>query len=330
MKVLVTGGTGFTGAALVRRLIGVGHDVVVLDCKEGIQLDSLKSLGADVRFGSITDPSAVDACMRGVGVVHHVAAAFREVDEPDEYFREVNVTGTRTVLEAAARHGVRKFVYCSTCGVHGDVRAPPADENAPITPADYYQKTKWLAELEVRRFAEDGLNSVILRPCALYGPGDPGRFRMLFQRVASGRFPLFGGGQVQYHTLFIENFVDALMSAMEEGRGTGGTYLVADEECYTIERLVREVASVLRVELKFIRLPLAPLVLAGNIMEKACKPLGVSPPIFPRRVDWYRQNRAFDISRAKRELGYRPRVSLREGLERAASWYREHGFLNGE
>ena len=329
MRVLVTGGTGFTGAALVRRLLHDGHNVTAFDTKEGLKIEELRALGADVRIASVTDRSSVFGAMEDVDVVHHVAAAFREVAKPDEFFHEVNVTGTRLVLEAAAQHGVRKFVHCSTCGVHGDVRDPPANENAPIAPSDYYQHTKWLGELEVRRFAERGLNTVVLRPCAIYGPGDPGRFRLLFQRVASGRFPMFGPGTVRYHTVFIDNFMDALILAMEEDDSSGGTYLVADEECLSIEQLVKEVARAINVSVRIFHLPLTPLVIAGHVMERSCKPFGVSPPIFSRRVDWYRHNRAFNVELAKQELGYKPRVSLREGLLRTASWYRENGFLGG-
>lgn len=314
---------------MTRRLSGVGHEVVVLDTKEGICLEELRALGTDIRFGSVTDPDAVNEAMQGVEIAYHLAAAFREIAEPDEHFYDVNVTGTRLVLEAARRHGVRKFIHCSTCGVHGDVRSPPANEDAPIAPSDFYQRTKWLGEREVQNYSERGLDTVIFRPCAIYGPGDPGRFRMLFERVSSGRFPIFGRGSVQYHTLFIDNFVDALMLAMENGRGSGGAYLVADSECLSIGELVQEVARAMQTTVQLVHLPLLPLVVAGHVVEGACKPFGVSPPIFPRRVDWYRQNRAFDISRAMQDLGYRPRVSLQEGLVRTAAWYRERGMLKG-
>lgn len=328
MRILVTGGTGFTGSALVERLARQGHEVIALDTKEGVRLDELRAAGADVRLGSVTDPEVVEACMPGVEVVHHVAAAFRETGAPDSHFYEVNVTGTRTLLDAALRHGVRKFVHCSTCGVHGDVRDPPADEDAPILPADYYQETKYLGELVVREYAEKGLETVVLRPNALYGPGDPGRFLMLFRQVRKGFFPMFGDGTTRYHTLYIDNFLDAFALSMEPERGAGRAYLVADEECPTIEELVEEVARALDVDVRIVHLPMTPLVVAGHVMEKIARPLRLSPPIFPRRVDWFRQTRAFDIGRARRELGYEPRVGLREGLRVTAEWYRRHGYLN--
>jgi nucleoside-diphosphate-sugar epimerase len=327
MRVLVTGGTGFTGTALVHRLLDDGHSVVALDYKAGLQSDALRSRGADVVIGSVTDPDAVRRSMKGVEFVFHLAAAFRELNVPNSFYDEVNVGGTRVVLEAARKEGVRKFVYCSTCGVHGNVDHPPADENAPIQPADYYQRTKYEAEPLVKRDAGGAMETVILRPAAIYGPGDPERFFMIFKRVSKGTFPMFGDGQTLYHPLYIDNLVDAFVLCMPPGVGNGREYLIADERYYPIEEIVRGVARALDIPVRIPHYPVWPVVAVGHIVEKICKPIGVTPPIFPRRVDWYRQNRAFDITRAKRELGYTPRVELDDGLRRTGAWYRQMGYL---
>jgi nucleoside-diphosphate-sugar epimerase len=327
MRVLVTGGTGFTGTALVNRLLKEGHRVIALDYKEGLQCDALRSRGAEVVIGSVTDRDAVARSMKGVEFVFHLAAAFRELNVPDSFYDEVNVGGTRMVLEAARREGVRKFVYCSTCGVHGNVDRPPADEDAPIQPADYYQRTKYEAEPLVKREAGGAMETVILRPAAIYGPGDPERFFMIFKRVSKGTFPMFGSGNTLYHPLYIDNLVDAFVCCMPPGAGSGREYLIADERYYPIEQIVRAVARALEVPVRIPHYPVWPVVAAGHILEKICKPIGITPPIFPRRVDWYRQNRAFDIARAKRELGYVPRVELEDGLRRTAAWYRQMGYL---
>ena len=327
MKVLVTGGTGFTGKALVRRLLDLGHRVVALDSKEGLKTRELREWGAEVILGSVTDPEVVRRAVDGVEVVHHLAAAFREMNVPDSYYWEVNVQGTRNVLEAALAQGVRKLVYCSTCGVHGNIDRPPGGEDAPIQPADYYQRTKYEAEPVVQEFHRRGLPSAILRPAAIYGPGDPERFLMIFRRVARGSFPMFGDGRTLYHPLYIDNLVDAFVRVMADGVGDGEAYLIADEEYLEIEALVRRVGRALGVDVKVPHYPVWPVVAAGHVVEKACRPFGITPPIFPRRVDWYRQNRAFRIDKAKRDLGYQPKVGIDEGLRRTAEWYRQEGYL---
>ena len=326
MNILVTGGTGFTGTALVRRLLEDGHSVVALDYQEGLQCETLRSLGAKVIIGSVTDAAAVDRSMKGVELVFHLAAAFRELNVPNSFYDQVNVEGTRVVLQAARREGVRKFVYCSTCGVHGNVDHPPANEDAPIQPADYYQRTKYQAEPLVKREAGD-METVILRPAAIYGPGDPERFFMIFRRVAKGTFPMFGSGRTLYHPLYIDNLVDAFLLCVPPGVGNGREYLIADEHYYAIEDIVRAVGRALDVPIRIPHYPILPVVVVGHVVEKICKPFGVTPPIFPRRVDWFRQNRAFDITRARQELGYRPVVELEDGLRRTGAWYRQMGYL---
>ena len=327
MKVLVTGGTGFTGKALVRRLLDEGHHVVALDYKEGHKTRELREWGAEVVIGSVTDKAVVERCMQGIEVVHHLAAAFREMNVPETYYWDVNVEGTRKILEAAQAAGVRKLIYCSTCGVHGNVDHPPGGEDAPIQPADYYQRTKYEAEPLVQSYFQKGMKTVTLRPAAIYGPGDPERFFLIFKRVAGGTFPMFGNGKTLYHPLYIDNLVDAFMLAMQEGKGDGGAYLIADEDYLEIEDLVRRVAKALGTPVRIPHYPVLPLVATGHVLEFVCKPFKITPPIFPRRVDWYRQNRAFRIDRAKRDLGYVPRIGIDEGLRRTAAWYRQEGLL---
>jgi nucleoside-diphosphate-sugar epimerase len=327
MKILVTGGTGFTGKALVLRLLRDGHQVVALDYKEGLKTEELRKAGAEVVIGTVTDKACLERCVRGVDVVQHLAAAFREMNVPQQYYHEVNVGGTRNMLEVARAAGVRKFIYCSTCGVHGNIDNPPGDENAPIQPADYYQRTKYEAEPIVMDYVRQGMPGLVLRPAAIYGPGDPERFTMIFKRVARGSFPMFGDGRTLYHPLYIDNLVDAFVLAMQPGRGDGQAFLIADEEYVAIEDLVRRVGRALGVDVRIRHYPVLPVVIAGHICETVCKPFGIAPPIFPRRVDWYRQNRAFKIDRARRELGYSPRVGLDAGLKVTADWCRLEKLL---
>lgn len=327
MKVFVTGGTGFTGAALVQRLLKDGHSVSVLDNKPGLIADRLKAAGADITYGSVTDREVVARASEGAEVVQHLAAAFRETGAPDELYKSVNVGGTRIVVEEAIKAGARKFVYCSTQGVHGHIENPPGDESSPIAPADYYQQTKYEGEVVLKDFADSDIEFTIIRPTAIYGPGDPERFGMIFRRVKKGFFPIFGTGRTYYHPVYIDNLVDAFVLAMEQGKGAGGAYIIADEEYFSIRELVQRVAKAIDVEVSTPTFPIWPLIIAGHVCEKACKPFGINPPLFPRRVDWFRQVRAFRIDKARREFGYEPKVGIDEGLRRTGEWYRENGYL---
>lgn len=327
MNVLVTGGTGFTGSALVMRLLEIGHKVRSLDYQEGIRCEELRNAGAEIIIGSIEDRDNVEKSMKDTKFVFHVAAAFRELDVPDKHYLDVNVGGTRNVMEMAEKHGVEKVVYCSTQGVHGHISNPPGDENSQIKPEDYYQQTKYEGELVVKEYINKGMKAVIIRPTAIYGPFDPERFFMIFKKVKNGSFPMFGAGKTFYHPVYIDNLVDAFILTMDTEKGNGETYIIADDEYLSIKELVEKVGEAMDIEAKIKHYPLVPLIIAGHICEKLCKPFKITPPIFPRRVDWYRQIRAFKIDKARNELGYYPKVGIDEGLRKTAEWYKKEGYL---
>lgn len=327
MRVFVTGGTGFTGAALVTRLLSDGHSVAVLDNKRGLIADKLSEQGAEITYASVTDRTAVASCSKDAEVVIHLAAAFRETGAPDSLYKEVNVDGTHIVVTEALAAGARKLIYCSTQGVHGHIDNPPGDENSPIAPADYYQQTKYEGELVVENYAGRGLEYTIIRPTAIYGPGDPERFVMIYRRAKKGFFPMFGSGQTFYHPVYIDNLVDAFVLAMAPGVGVDETYIIGDEEYFSIEELVKRIGQAIGVEVSVSHFPIMPLIVIGHICEKTCKPFGIKPPIFPRRVDWFRQIRAFKIEKAKQDLGYQPRVGIDEGLHLTGEWYRKEGYI---
>jgi nucleoside-diphosphate-sugar epimerase len=327
MRILVTGGTGFTGTHLTRRLLAEGHQVVVLDNQPGLFFRELQARGAVMLLGSVADRVVVDEATQSAEIIFHAAAAFRKVNLPRAAYWTTNVGGTRCLIEAALRHGARKFIYISTCGVHGHVAQGRADEDALIAPEDYYQYSKYQGERAVVEAVERGLPAVILRPAAIYGPGDPERFLMLFKRVRTGRFPMFGTGRVHYHPLFIDNLVDACLLAADSDRRRGEAFLIADDHSYSLKELVGTIADVLRVPLTIRHYPFWPLWLAALACELLYRPLPMEPPLFRRRVDWFRQHRSFDIRRAKLELGYQPKVGLKDGLMRTAQWYRAQGYL---
>jgi 2-alkyl-3-oxoalkanoate reductase len=327
LKLLVTGGTGFTGSRLVEYLIDKGHSVTVLDNQKGLFYDYLLKKGANIILGSVTDREMVKKSLEDVQGVFHLAAAFRQIDAPKEIYWNVNVEGTRIMCEESLKRPLKKFVYCSTQGIHGDIKNPPGDEDSPVVPVDYYQFSKYEGEKVVKEFAAKGLKSVIIRPTAIYGPGDPERFLYLFRFARKGKFYMFGNGKAFYHPVYIDNLNDGFIAAWESDKSNAEAYIIADEEYFTIKDLVKKIGQSMQSEIKFIRLPFIPLFIAACIFEIIYKPFKKSPPLFRRRVDWFRQNRAFKIDKARQELGYKPSIGIEEGLKRTAQWYKENNYL---
>lgn len=328
MKVLVTGGTGFCGSNLVRRLLESGDQVTVMDRQAGTTGRDLEAAGAKLELGSVTDADFVDRVVSGHEVVYHLASGFRDINAPDEVYWDIDVNGTRNVLAAAENNDVRRVVHCSTQGVHGSLEETPGDEESPIAPNDFYCYSKYEAERVCHEFIGRGQDVTILRPTSIYGPGDLYGWLKLHRLVRTGRFLMVGNGQTLNHPVFIDNLVDAFQLAASVPEARGRTYLIADGEPCTLNQLVSTVAEASGVRVNIVHLPIyAPLWLVAAGVELVCKPLRIDPPIFRRRLSWFRTNRAFSIDRAKRELGYSPAVELSEGLSRTARWYEEEGLL---
>ncbi len=327
MRVLVTGGTGFTGSHVVRRCLARGHRVRILDHQKGFFFDELSKLGAEIQLGSVADRAAVGRAVEGMDLVHHVAAAFREINVPQSHYQRVNVEGTRIVAEESLRAGVGRVVYCSTEGVHGDVKQPPGTEESPIAPEDYYQQTKWKGEIAFHEVLAKGLRGAILRPTAIYGPGDPARFLLIFRMVQKGRFFIVGDGTAHYHPVHVDNLCDAFELAAERPEALNEAFLIADDRSLSWNELIPLVANALGVRVRIHYLPLRPVWLFSALVEGVCAPLRLTPPLFRRRAEMFTHMRSFDISKARRLLGYDPKVELAEGLRTTAEWYRRHGYL---
>ena len=328
MRVLVTGATGFTGGWLARHLGRTGDEVRALvrpgSC-DGEPADRLAQAGIELASGDLRDAASLETACQGVEVVYHIAASYRTAGQPASSYREVNIEGTRRLLEAATGRGVRRFVHCSTGGVHGHVERPPATEDAPIAPGDIYQDTKLEGERVARSAGEaGGIEVVVARPIGIYGPGDT-RFLKLF-RLARGRV-MIGAGTVFYHLTFVEDLVEGFRLCGLVPAAAGRTYLLAGRRHTTLRELVALVASELGTRPPRLTIPVWPVWLAAALCELVCVPLRVEPPLYRRRVEFFTKSRAFDASRAGRELGFAPRVELEEGIHRTAVWYREQGML---
>jgi nucleoside-diphosphate-sugar epimerase len=327
VRVLVTGATGFTGGHLARGLAARGYAVTAMvrdpDRASGLQHDGI----AIVR-GDLAEPgSLAPALAGGFDVVYNIAALYRQAGLPEGVYHQVNAVAVGQVIEAAAGAGVRRVVHCSTVGVHGDVEHPPAGEDAPLRPGDVYQVSKVEGERIAREAsARTGVDVVIARPSGIYGPGDR-RLLKLFRGIARRRFVVLGDGRIFYHLTYIDDLVEGFRLCGETPRAAGRTYILAGAEVPTLNDLTALVAEEAGVPPPTLHVPAWPFWLAGAACEAVCAPFGIEPPLYRRRVDFFTKSRAFDISRAREELGYAPSVSLRDGIRRTLGWYKQQGWV---
>jgi nucleoside-diphosphate-sugar epimerase len=322
---LVTGGTGFTGSALCRRLRERGEPVRAFVRDLG-RAQALQEIGVDCRRVDIGDAGAVAANMDGVRRVYHIAAAYRAEHADHGEFHRVNVEGTRNLLEAARREGVERFVHCSTGGVQGEIEDPPADEDYRYKPGDHYQRSKLDGELLARQYGESGVPVSVVRPIGIYGPGDT-RFLKLFRPINRGRFVMIGDGQVLYHLTYIDDLVDGFLLAGERAEAVGQVFTIAGPRYTTIRELVDMIADTLGKPRPRRRIPFLPVYAAAVVCDRVCRAAGLRPPLYPRRVEFFQLDRAFSIDKARRLLGYEPKIDLAEGLSRTARWYREQALI---
>jgi dihydroflavonol-4-reductase len=289
--------------------------------------DRLRRCGAVLVEGDLASGGSLDRLVEGADAVLHVAAVYRTAGHRDSYYHEVNVGGTERLLEAAAAAGVGRFVHTSTVGVHGHVEDPPADESAPLRPGDIYQATKAEAEALALDFhRRRGLPVAVIRPGAIYGPGET-RFLKLFRAIARGHYALVGDGRSYYHPVYIDDLVQGFLLALESEAAVGESFLICGPEYVTQAELAALIARHTGGRVLPFRIPAWPIQLAGDVVEAVCVPLGVEPPLHRRRVDFWTKSRAFSIEKARRLLGYDPRVHLEEGIARTAASYREAGWL---
>lgn len=329
MNTLVTGGTGFIGSRLALRLLGHGHDVATLGFEgsddEAKNAAMLRSRGARVEIGSITDSQLTRALVENTEVVYHLAAAHHEVNVPEQHFYDVNVEGTRNVVQASISAGVRCLVHASTIGVYGPPSNGAVDENGALEPNSPYGKTKLEGERLVLSH-RDQLPVVALRISETYGPGDR-RLLKLFRAIKNGTFLVIGDGDNLHQPVFIHDLLDAFESASERSMAAGRSCVIAGPESLTTSQMVETIATQLGAKVPGIRVPLWPVKALAAAAEKTLIPLGIRPPIHTRRLDFFIKSFTFRMEAAREALGYSPATDFASGVALTAKWYSEMGLL---
>lgn len=328
-RVLITGGTGFIGSRLALRCRAGGDEVRVLAQRnteaEEENARGLEAEGVEVIEGSVTGPSAARRACGEVEVVYHLAAAQHEANVPDSHYYEVNVQGTRNMLEAAAEAGVQRFVHGSTIGVYGLGNGGPVTDATPLDPDNIYGVTKLEGEKVVRTYF-DRMAIPIVRISETYGPGDR-RLLKLFRGIAARRFVRIGRGRNLHHPIYIDDLVDGLRLAADRPTAAGKTFVLAGPAAITTDEMIDAISSAVGRKPPRLRVPLWPLTAAAVTLEKLLRPIGIQPPLHHRRMNFFVKSFHFDRTGAEETLGFRPTTGFPEGARRTAEWYRAHNLL---
>lgn len=325
MKVLVTGATGFVGSHLAETLAREGYGVRAL-ARPSSDTGLLEKLGVEIVRGEITDVAAVEKAVEGCRQVYHVAGmtALRRGSRHEYY--AINVEGTRNVATASLKAAIERLVYMSTVGVYGIIKSPPVDEGSKTSPDSPYQETKLEGEEVVSScYKKEGLPVVIARLPGVLGPRSL-IWLGLFQAIAKRRFRIIGSGENHTHTVYITDAVDGLRRCAETRGIEGECYLLADKEPITVKQLVNMLSQELEGHISPVRLPAFPYRAFYRLGSFVHKRFGFE---LPRAIAYelFLTDKVVCISKARKELGYEPKVSTKEGIQRTVEWYRQNGYL---
>jgi nucleoside-diphosphate-sugar epimerase len=321
VKALVTGGGGFLGSAIVRLLIDHGWTVRSLQRRHSPALDAL---GVEQRLADLGDAAAVGAAVVGCEAVFHVAAR-AVLWGPRRDFHAANVVGTHNVVAACRRAGVGRLVYTSTPSVVHDGRhLAGIDESAPYARRfeSHYPATKAAAEQAVLAANGPELATVALRPHLIWGPGDPQLVARIVARARAGRLWLVGDGGQLVDTTFIDNAASAHLLACDRlGAGApcaGKAYFITNGEPRPLREILDAILAAAKLPPLRRSMPYAVALPVAAIVETAYRLLrpGVEPPLTRMLVRHLATAHWYDISAARRDLGYEPTVSLDEGFRR--------------
>ncbi|MGH2538594.1 MAG: NAD-dependent epimerase/dehydratase family protein [Candidatus Promineifilaceae bacterium] len=326
MNVLITGAGGFIGRHLVSDQLGRGRRVTALD----LNLEALAPLAGHKRLELVAadfTAAGQTAYLAGQDVCFHLASAHLERGLSEAFFQRVNVDGTRAFVERCQRAGVGRFVHCSSVGVYGDLKRPPADEDSPFGPQNAYERTKLAGEQAVReRARQANYDLVVVRPAWVYGPGCP-RTARLFRSINRGRFFFIGDGRALRHPIYVADMAQGFEAAATHPNAAGEHFIIAGPRAVTLLELTAEIARALGRPAPRLKVPLALARPAVAALETAGRVSGRPVPFSRRSLKFFTGNTAFVTDKAQRLLGYQAKTELADGVQLTGRWLAEAAML---
>ena len=329
MTIAVTGATGFLGSALVTELVKRQQMVRILARDEN-KARQLFGDAVTICPGEITDAAQVERAVDGASIIYHLAGRLYHPSVPAELYRQVHVEGTQNLLRACqGQPQLQRMVHVSTTGVYGVTGERPAAEDAPFAPTNPYEATKLEGEqLALKAYQEQGLPVTVVRPGLVYGPGDL-HLLSFFVSINKGQFRVIAGGNALLHPIYIDDLLDAFLLCAERPQAPGRSYNIAGEHPVSVRELAIAIAHAQGRELPPGSIPLWLANFASDIFAVTPGMRGEHAPLTRSRVQFLTHSRIYDISRARSELGYTPKIALEEGMEPTAAWYYKHHYLDG-
>lgn len=332
MKILVTGGSGFLGSAVIRHLLAGGYSVRVLLHRKSNR-DLFNNRNTDIIEGDVTQPQTVDKAVLGCEVVMHLAALYMFYpwwEKKAAALYKINVEGTRSVCAAALKHKVQRFIFTSSIASIG--KAPKgrlSNEETPFNLSDdysHYAKSKFLAEYEVMKFCARGLPALILNPAIIIGEGDykPTPSGEIIVKFLNRIYPCYFEAALAIADL--DDVVKAHISAIKRGR-IGQKYILCDKETYSLKRIFEILEEISGVKAPRIKLPYPLLSSFACVDEILSYFILKKRPLLPiEGLRFCKMSIKFDNRKAVEELGYTT-TPIRETLAKAVNWYRENGYI---
>jgi nucleoside-diphosphate-sugar epimerase len=327
MKILVTGGTGFIGSYFIPMLLKSGYEVrlLVRDIEKAKRLFGEK---CEYHVGDVTDRQSIEGCCEGVDIVFHlVAKSGNELPSKENFeeFRRINVAGTENILAECGN--IKKFIYVSSTAAMGLVKDNPITERSKCEPYLPYQVTKFEVEELIRSKCKEGLPGIIVRPTKVYGVNEQNySYLKLAKLVKKGVFFKIGNGHNYTSNVYVSDFAEVL-TKLVKGGVIGETYIISSEDSVDFIESGEIMADVLGVKLKVVKAPDWLFVFVATIEERLFILLGKTPIVTRRNIEMTIQDRIYDISKAKKEIGYEPKVSMRQGIRAVVEWYVREGLL---
>jgi len=326
--VLVTGATGFTGQALCRKLLKAGARIRAI-ARSSSNISALNDVDIEWVRGNVFDKETLAVAAEGVNYIFHVAAAFNEEMESEEDYRKVHVYSTQILAKlVTGKPEFKRFLHVSTVGVHGHIEVERANETYRFSAGDAYQRTKLEAEEWLAQYStKSGLPYTVVRPAPIYGPGDK-RLLKFFKMAKMGFVLMLGKGKGMFHMVHVDDLTNIFLLAASKEEALGEVFIaVSDDAPISIIEMGKTIGKHIGNRIRIVHLPLWPFYLAADISSAVFPRLGLKPPIYRRRVDFYTKDRKFDNRKVRELLDYNSTMDNETGLEQTVRWYQKQGLI---